>query len=273
MQGVRTKYGDDRVAVRAILAGADQLLDPPSLPVAFNAIMGALASGEITQDRIDQSVRRILAMKWRVGIVNPGAAMVNTDLIDAVVGAPSHLATAQRITDQTTTLVKDDHGRLPVRPLIGRNVLVTGRGVTTTGAMAESLRSRGAVVTVIETGLQPTPDQIATAVRAGIGRDLVVALTYGASGYPEQQALIDQLTRARLPLIVVAVGTPYDIAYFPQVQTYLATYSYRPVALESAVRVITGQVAPRGRLPVTILKATDPTKALYAFGWGLQVAG
>ena len=273
MQGVRTKYGDDRVAVRAILAGADQLLDPPNLPVAVNALTSALASGEITQERIDQSVRRILAMKWRLGIVGPGAALVNTDLIDAIVGAPSHLAVAQRISDATTTLVKDDTGRLPVRHLVGRNVLVTGRGVTTTAAMAESLRSRGAVVTVIETGLQPNPDQIASAVRGGIGRDLVVALTYGASSYPEQQALVDQLVMAKLPLVVVAVGTPYDIAYFPQVPTYLATYSYRPVALESAVRVITGQVPPRGRLPVTILKATDPTKALYAFGWGLQVTG
>jgi beta-N-acetylhexosaminidase len=74
---------------------------------------------------------------------------------------------------------------------------------------------------------------------------------------------------AKLPLIVIATGTPYDIAYFPQVPTYITAYAYRPIALESAVRVITGQTQPSGRLPVTILRANDPTRALYPFGWGL----
>jgi beta-N-acetylhexosaminidase len=268
MQGVRTEYGDDTVAVRASLAGADQLLDPPNLPLAYNAVISAVQSGRITTDRIDQSVRRILAVKWARGLVGPGAALVNTDLIDAIVGAPVHLATAQAISDRTTTLITDSARLIPVGHVAGRAILVTGRGTTTTGAMAEALRGRGAVVTVVETGTQPTPTQVAQAVNAGVGKDLVVDITYNASTYPEQQALANQLALARLPLVVLATGTPYDIAYLTGIRTYVASYSSRPVALESATRVITGQNAATGLLPVTILRADDPTRVLYPFGWG-----
>jgi beta-N-acetylhexosaminidase len=65
------------------------------------------------------------------------------------------------------------------------------------------------------------------------------------------------------------VRDPYDIAYLPGVKTYLATYSYSPVAIESAVRVIVGEVRPSGRLPVAILAAGDPSTTLYAFGSGI----
>ncbi|MEO3859289.1 beta-N-acetylhexosaminidase [Acrocarpospora sp. B8E8] len=63
MEGVRAKYGDSEVAVRAILAGADILLMPPDLPTAYEAILTAINSGRISQTRLNQSVRRILKLK------------------------------------------------------------------------------------------------------------------------------------------------------------------------------------------------------------------
>ena len=74
-----------------------------------------------------------------------------------------------------------------------------------------------------------------------------------------QQRLVKALVATGTPVVVVAVRDPYDIAYLPGVRTYLATYSYSPVAIEAAARVITGEVAPdghaagrraRGRRPV-----------------------
>src|SRR5699024_12034029 len=68
MEGVRTLFGDDRVPVEAILAGADQMLMPPDLVVALGGVRDAVADGEITEERLDQSVRRILAQKMRRGL-------------------------------------------------------------------------------------------------------------------------------------------------------------------------------------------------------------
>ena len=56
----------------------------------------------------------------------------------------------------------------------------------------------------------------------------------------------------------MAVRDPYDIAYLPGVPTYLATYSYSPVAIEAAARVIVGEVGPTGTLPVDVPVAGRP---------------
>jgi beta-N-acetylhexosaminidase len=70
-------------------------------------------------------------------------------------------------------------------------------------------------------------------------------------------------------VVVVATRDPYDIAYFTQAPTYLATYSYSPVAIDAVARVITGEVSPSGKLPVDIPVAGQPTTVLYPFGHGL----
>ncbi len=68
---------------------------------------------------------------------------------------------------------------------------------------------------------------------------------------------------------MVAVRDPYDIAYFTAAPTYVATYSYSPVAIEAAARVIVGDVSPTATLPVDIPVAGDPDTVLYPFGHGL----
>ena len=69
----------------------------------------------------------------------------------------------------------------------------------------------------------------------------------------------------------VAVGDPYDIAYFPDADTYLTTYGFRAVSMEALSRVLFGEVNPSGRLPVSILAANDPKKnILYPYGYGLS---
>ncbi|MFE1025778.1 hypothetical protein ACFW5I_14615 [Streptomyces sp. NPDC058818] len=67
---------------------------------------------------------------------------------------------------------------------------------------------------------------------------------------------------------MIAVRDPYDMARLPGTRTYLATYSYAPVSLESAVRVLHGEIQRRGRLPVTAPRA-DGTGARYPYGHGL----
>jgi beta-N-acetylhexosaminidase len=51
---------------------------------------------------------------------------------------------------------------------------------------------------------------------------------------------------------VIALGNPYVAADFPEVATYLCTFSNAPVSETSAVRALFGEVPVRGRLPVNI---------------------
>ncbi|MFB9721853.1 glycoside hydrolase family 3 protein [Planobispora longispora] len=74
MAGVRKKYGDGEVAVRAILAGADLLLMPPDYRKAHAAVLAAVESGRIPAERLDESVRRLLTLKAGRGILERAPA-------------------------------------------------------------------------------------------------------------------------------------------------------------------------------------------------------
>ncbi len=272
MQGVRDRYGDAEVAVRALSAGADQLLMSPAMDQAYGAVLDAVKSRRISRADLDAKVRRVLELKARRGLVEHPYA--NPDALTRVVGTADHLATADAVTDRTTTLVKNDGGTLPLAAQ-GAKLLVTGYGVTTTRTLADGLVAQGASATVKQTGSSPTDAQIADAVAAAAGQDAVVVTTMKAwdttTTDPRggQQKLVEQLLATGTPVIVVGTRDPYDIAYFTDAPTFLATYSYSPVAIESAARVIAGAVAPTGKLPVDIPVAGDASTVLYPFGHGL----
>jgi beta-N-acetylhexosaminidase len=272
MQGVRDKYGDAEVAVRAVLAGVDSLLMTPAMDASYNAVIAAVQSGRISERRLNESVARILLLKLRQGILfHP---YTDASRLDSVVGTPAHLATADETTDRTTTLIKNDNATLPLAPG-GKKILVTGYGAATTTTMADALARRGATVTRTAPGAAPTDAAITEAVAIAEGQDTVIVTTMKAwdttvtDKLGGQQKLVAALVATGKPVVVVAVRDPYDIAYLPGVSTYVATYSYSPVAIESAVRVIVGEVAPTGKLPVDIPAAGDPTTALFPFGFGL----
>ncbi|TDO93300.1 glycoside hydrolase family 3 protein [Enemella evansiae] len=273
MQGVREKYGDAEVAVRALEAGVDQLLMCPAIQPAIAAINEALGSGRLTEADLDAKVRRILRMKFRRGMV--AQPLADIAAINGIVGTAAHQATAAKVSDRTVTLVKNDAKALPLKPA-GTSILVTGYGVSTTQVTADELTKRGATARAMQTGTSPSDATIASVVAAAQSVDTVIVLTNKAwdtavtDKTAGQQKLVKQLLATDKTIIVVAVRDPYDIAYFDQAPTYVATYSYSPVTPPSLVRVLTGEVNPQGKLPVDIPVAGAPQTVLYPYGHGLS---
>ena len=273
MAAVRAKYGDAEVAVRAIEAGADQVLLPPAPDVQFKAVVDAVKSGRISERQIDASLLRILLMKIKNGVLFQ--PFVDPAKIATTVGTPASLATAQKIVDKSVTLVKNNTNTLPLSNS-PRSILVTGWGVTTTQSLAKSLTARGATTTVAQTGAAPSDAAIADAVTKAQANDVTVVLTQKAwdtkvvDPGAKQQKLVKDLLATGKTVIVVAVRDPYDIAYFDQAPTYLATYGYAAVSMESLTKVLYGEIAPTGKLPVAIPKAGDPLSTLYPFGHGMS---
>jgi beta-N-acetylhexosaminidase len=272
MAGVRQKYGDAEAVVRSIEAGADQVMLPPQPDLQFKAVLDAVRSGRISEDQINRSVARVLLLKLARGVIQK--PFVDTTKVMDVVGTPEHLASAQAITDKTTTLVKNDANLLPLSK-DPRSVLVTGWGVTTTQTLATRLAARGATTTVRETGATPTDAAIADAVTKAKANDLTVVLTNRAwdttvtDKLAKQQKLVKELLATGKPVITVAVRDPYDIAYYNDAQTHVATYSYTGVAMESLTKVLYGEITPTGKLPVMVPVAGQPTTSLFPFGHGL----
>lgn len=276
MGGATATYPPDVAPVQALLAGVDQLLIPPQMDTAYDAVLDAVRSGVIGRKRLDASVRRILQHKLDRGLfdhpfVDPVAAV-------QVMGSAGHLATAQAITDRTTTLVKNDAGLLPL-DAGPRDVLVAGWGVTTTQRLATALGARGATTPVLESGTTPSPAAIDAAAAAAPDADLVVVSTNNAyavdaaTGQPTaaaaaQTRLVRALLATGTPVVVAAMRNPYDVASFAEAPTVLDTYGYTAAQVESLVRVLFGEVDPAGRLPVSV-PGPDGTGELFELGHGL----
>ncbi len=269
MAGASATYGNDRVPVLALKAGVDMLLMPPEFEVAHAAVLEAVATGELTEERIDTSVRRILTLKQDLGIVED--PYVDPALVGASVGTAAHLATVQEITDRTTTLVRNHRDLLPLDPTDGDDVLVTGWGVSTTATVASGLEEGGFDTDVVETGANPTPETIRSVRQQARRQDVVVVVTNraGLATQSGQAELVRKLDAGRTPVVAVAVRDAYDVNQFKNVDGYLATYSYTAAALDSLTRVLLGDLGPSGRLPVTVPKQRG-SGVLYPYGHGLE---
>lgn len=67
---IAEKYNDTEAAVEAIKAGADIILEPSDYKVAYEGILAAVAEGEISQERIDESLYRIYRVKYKNALNN-----------------------------------------------------------------------------------------------------------------------------------------------------------------------------------------------------------
>jgi len=263
-------FPPEEIPVMALEAGVDQLLMPPSLDVALNAVRAAVDSGRLTEKRIDQSVLRILKQKLKRGILTH--PFVDEKKVDKTVGTQAHLDAIQQISDRTTTVVRNDANLLPFADAPAK-VLVTGVGDTViTNRSPEWLRDsiarRGSAATALPTGTSPTQATIDQAVAAAGQNDVTVVLTNNLSGRAQQRALVSALLATGKPVVAVASQIPYD-AGFVDAPTWLATYSWRAVSMESLAKVLYGEVSPKGTLPVDIPVGGDPDTILYPFGTGL----
>ncbi|MEU3206585.1 glycoside hydrolase family 3 protein [Streptomyces cyaneofuscatus] len=278
MEGVRTKYGDDRVPVLALLAGVDQLLNPPNLSVAWNAVLEAVRGGEISEARVDESILRILRLKTRLGLFRD--PFVSGRGVDRTVGIRKHLLDADRIAERTTTLLADPGALLPLSRRTHRRLLVVGADPAspsgTTGppttALAGAFTELGFAATALSTGTAPNQAKTAEAVAAAQGRDAVVVATYNITASSTQRTLVDALVATGVPVVAVAIRNPYDAAHLTGrgVAAVLAAYSWTDVELRAAARVIAGRARPEGRLPVPVQRADDPARVLYPVGHGLS---
>ncbi|WP_030869647.1 glycoside hydrolase family 3 protein [Streptomyces sp. NRRL S-37] len=276
MQGVRTKYGDDRVPVLALKAGADQLLFPPDIGVAYHGVLAAVRSGEITEDRLDESVLRVLRLKEKTGLLD-GSPYVSSQEVDRVVGARGHRRAAARIAERTTTLLVNEDGALPLRRG-QRKLLVVGASPafptddtrTTVPELARAFDELGYRTTHLATGRTPDAARIDEAVAAARGRDAVVVTTDDVDATSTQRTLVSRLLATGVPVVHLAVRNPYDIAHLGDVPASLVSYCWTEVELRAAARVIAGRVGPRGKLPVPVQRADDPARVLFPTGHGLS---
>lgn len=274
--------GNRSMAVQAVRAGADVLLSPADVDEAVRALRDAARRGEITEERLNQSVRRILTAKVRLGLA--ANRFTDMDVIDSVVAGGQLQQIADSIAQRSLTLVRHDRAVIPLKPDTIKSLVHLV--VTNADTDQHERQALGAVLTrelqrkisniervVID---QCTPsDQASPIVALGQIADVILISLFvrplregqPAALPPSGAAIVNQMLAGRQPVIVVSFGSPYLLLAYPSIQTYLCAFGDAgdSAASQRAVaRALLGQELIRGKLPVAL-------PGLYPRGHGLAV--
>src|ERR1700688_2469880 len=115
MAGLTHLFANDigREAVEAFKAGNDLLIIPPDLSASYDSMLKAVRSGEISQQRLDRSVLKILKIKGSLGLNK--SRSVDLDAVATAVGKPENIAFGQQVAESAITLVRDGGKVLPLK--------------------------------------------------------------------------------------------------------------------------------------------------------------
>ncbi|MBU4510475.1 beta-N-acetylhexosaminidase [bacterium] len=253
MNAIAGTFGTIEGAVMAIEAGSDMVLISHTLDkqkAAIEEVIKAVKAGRITEERINQSVMRILKLKEkRIGL-NQGP---NADY--RRINKKEGEEIAYQIAKKGVTLVKDGKKLIPIKK--EKKVMVLDFAIvhqTTLVENDEEHRNSFAYY-LLEQGIQveyfSLPKEC-TELPLLKGIDQVIVCTYDAVHNPQQIEVVKKLqTKGELP-IVLAIRNPYDLNSFPEISAFLTTYDYSPANLQVASEIIIGKCEARGVLPVTL---------------------
>jgi beta-N-acetylhexosaminidase len=272
------RFGAEEVTVRAFEAGHDMILKPQDPVAAVEALAKAVRSGRIPEERVEDAVRRLLTLKARLGLHRH--RFVDEGGVGELVGTPSHQALVQEVADRSLTLLKND-GLLPVPPgqLGGVVNISVQKAQTDPSPAALAATLAGGIPGTRNFTLRPGTGSTLydAAMAAAVEADLVVLSlfvqrTRHGDTTPIREADLAFLRRVMEAkpgrVVAVAYGNPHLIREMPEVPAFLVGYGERgwygnqPVYFDSFVRVLTGELAPTGKLPVHVSEA-------YPIGSGL----
>ncbi len=234
-------YPAPKAAVAALNAGADILLFQTGYPMhrqVHQSLVDAVKRGEIPQSRVDDAVRRVLRVKEQFGLLTANRRLPTADCV----GLSETKALSRDVARQAVTLVRDDAQLLPLKA--GAPLLVVETGAYELG------KRLGA--TTIRVAAQPKPNEIASILQAARDVNAVIVATSDVAKNRTQADLVNALLQARVPTIVIATRSPYDLMYIQDAPTYLASYGNNPPMVEALAAILAGKATARGRLPVEI---------------------
>lgn len=122
MDGVAKMYAPGEVDYRAFVAGNDMLLFSQGVKTGKQKIISAFEKGEITEERLAESVKKILMAKYLVGL-HQFQPLVATNVIEDL-NSDENLALTQKIFEQASTVVKNDNQILPIQDLTSKIAFV-----------------------------------------------------------------------------------------------------------------------------------------------------
>lgn len=257
MEAIPQGSGQVDAVLAALEAGVDLLLTAPDTPARERIERGlavAAVDGVLDLDRARCSAERVRALTdWLAGFDQPDLSMV---------GCAEHRLLAAELAAHSMTLVRDDASRLPLRLGQAERILAVmpaptdqtpaDTSSTVTPGLAAALRRHRPTVDEIVVAHSPAADEVRAIREAATRSDLVVVGTTAALMESSQADLVDALLGLAVPVITVALRTPFDLAAYPASRTHVSTYGLLPPSLDALADSLFGGAGFPGRLPAAI---------------------
>ncbi len=277
MSGLTIYFNQDEAAVRALEAGADMLLKPADNDAAFRGVREAVRSGRLTEKRIEESARKLLAAKYDLGLVQQ--RITPLDAIDRIVSRPDVGALARDIAEHSVTLVRNDENLVPLNKLKTDarifNLAITNGDdrMWIANSFAGTMERGGRKVQTAVLDDRTSDAEVQKALERASGADIVVVSLYGrvrtgqvrSVGLPEPGArALTALVSSKAPIVGISFGNPYLLQSFPELRTYMVVYGDMPSLQQAAARALLGKIDITGKLPISL-------PGLYPRGTGIQM--
>jgi len=252
MKGILKNYDSlEQVVFQAIEAGNDILLiggrdlqnkkdgetHVDEVIRIFKNIVCAVKVGEISESRIDESVKRILSLKEKCGVYKKSAF---SEELDLVLQSEAHLNLAREIAYRAL-FIKDWKSQVD---LSSKKVFLVAPKVIEAKLIDSGLSSLGENSNhYFFTDLQPTEKEHKEIIDETQHADVVIFCSYNAWKIPKQRELLNQVADTK-PTVCIAVRDPYDLDIVNKSMIKMATFSPTKCSFEVVTEWLEGKTAP-----------------------------
>lgn len=272
MQGISAHYSPGEAVIKALQAGADQMLVSTDEKAAINEIKKAVESGELSEERIDHSVRKILQLKIDQEVFSD--QMVDIESLNYRINTPQFQKAANRIARESVTVLKNNNV-LPVRQIDFPNVVVVGisdgEEHSSAGTLIREIRRYHENVDYHSLDSRTSPDEIEDLMSDAEDADLIIlgsfirVRSYHALQMPEEYSrILEQLSGFDKPEILLSFGNPYIVENFPDADVHVMAWSAASDQVRETIPSIFGASDIVGKFPGEV-------PGMYKIGDGIKM--
>ena len=245
MNAVAKKYPAGELDLRAFKAGNDVLLFSQDVPTGKKLIKEAIQKGEISEKRLEESVKKILKTKYLLGLQN--LRPLSSEGINNVLNNDSHAKISEKLYANALTLLKDEKQLFPLRE---KEVYYLPLEEASHEVFLQELSKEIKVKKISFKEIQSIPENAVVII--GLHKDNSTAYKpYRVSW--ESKRLINQV-KSRNQVILNVFGSPYALqdVDISGISSVLVSYENNPLSMKATAEAYLGKQKINGRLPVVV---------------------
>lgn len=254
MHAVADYAGEGQVALAAFLAGNDMLLMPPDVEKAKDTLAAAYGRGKITEERLAESVKKILMAKYKVGLDH--YSPVKLDSLVADLHTTEDDLVYEKAIEHAITVAKNNFSLVPIKNLENKKIAYVKLGDADHMPFLNTLKKYATVTEVKAQDIESLLKQLGNYNMVIVGFHKSDETPWKPYKFSEKELtwLQRMAEDRRSNLILTVFAKPYalmDVPTFDSVDGLVMAYQNNPVAQEKAAEVIFGALGANGILPVS----------------------